>query len=81
MKKLLLLFISLLVSVVSIAQLSKFLKTQPEIKVIEKIQGNDFFNETYKIMIRQPLDHSDTLKGFFYNGFLLPIKEKKTPYY
>lgn len=65
MKKLPLLFIAMLISVVSIAQLEQFLTTRPEIKQIEKIQGNEFFNETWKIMVRQPLDHSDTTKGFF----------------
>lgn len=79
MKKLLLLFVSLLISVVSIAQLSEFLKTQPEIKAIEKITGNDFFNETYKIMVRQPLDHSDTLKGFFFQRVFVADKGKENP--
>jgi hypothetical protein len=65
MKKLIFLFISLLISFVSFAQLEQFLKSQPKIKSIEKINGNDFFNETWKIMVRQPLDHSDTTKGFF----------------
>ena len=65
MKKLQLLFISLLISFVSVAQLEQFLKSQPEIKAIEKIPGNDFFTETWKIMVRQPLDHADTTKGFF----------------
>jgi hypothetical protein len=63
MKKLQLLFISLLISLVSVAQLEQFLKSQPEIKAVEKIQGNDFFTETWKIMVRQPLEHTDTLKN------------------
>jgi len=65
MKKLQLLFISLLISLISFAQIEQFLKSQPEIKKFEKIPGNDFFNETWKIVVRQPLDHSDTTKGFF----------------
>ena len=76
MKKLQLLFIFLLISIVSFAQLEQFLKSQPEIKAIEKIQANDFFSETWKIMIRQPLDHADTTKGFFLQRIFVADKEK-----
>lgn len=77
MKKLQLLFISLLISIVSFAQLEQFLKSQSEIKAIEKIPGNDFFNETWKIMVRQPLDHSDTTKGFFQQRVFVADKGKE----
>lgn len=77
MKKLQLLFISLLISAISFAQLDQFLLTQSEIKVVEKIAGNDFFTETYKIMIRQPLDHSDTMKGFFLQRVFVADKGKQ----
>lgn len=77
MKKLQLLFISLLISLVSFAQLEQFLKSQPEIKAIEKIPGNDFFNETWKIMARQPLDHSDTTKGFILQRVFVADKGKE----
>ncbi len=77
MKKLQLLFISLLISIVSVAQLSQFLQSQSEIRKIEKIQGNDFFNETYKIMVRQPLDHADTTKGFFLQRVFVADKGKE----
>ena len=77
MKKMQLLFVSLLISVISFAQLNKFLHTQPEIKVVEKMAGNDFFTETYKIMIRQPLDHSDTMKGFFLQRVFVADKGKQ----
>jgi hypothetical protein len=77
MKKLQLLFISLLISFVSFAQLEQFLKSQSEIKAIEKIPGNDFFKETWKIMVRQPLDHSDTTKGFFLQRVFVADKGKE----
>ena len=77
MKKLQVLLIFLLISIVSYAQLSEFLKSQSEIKVIEKIPGNDFFNETWKIMVRQPLDHSDTTKGFFLQRVFVADKGKQ----
>jgi hypothetical protein len=77
MKKLSLLIVSLLISIVTVAQLSQFLLSQSEIKKIEKIQGNDFFNETYKIMVRQPLDHTDTTKGFFLQRVFVADKGKE----
>jgi hypothetical protein len=77
MKKLQLLFVSLLISLVSVAQLEEFLKSQPEIKKIEKISGNDFFTETWKIMVRQPIEHSDTSKGFFLQRVFVADKGKE----
>lgn len=77
MKKLQLLFISLLISIVSVAQLEPFLKSQPIIKSIEKITSNDFFNETWKIMVQQPIDHSDTTKGFFLQRVFVADKGKE----
>ena len=68
MKKLLFFLILLFTVFITFAQvdaLEDFLKSQSVIKKVEKIQGNTFFTETYKLMIRQPLDHSDTTKGFF----------------
>jgi hypothetical protein len=79
MKKLQLLFISLLISVVSLAQIEEFLKSQPVVKKMEKIPGNDFFTETWKIMVRQPLDHSDTTKGFFMQRVFVADKGKENP--
>ena len=79
MKKLQLLFVLLLISIVSVAQLQQFLKSQSEIKAIKNIQGNDFFNETWQIMIRQPLDHSDTTKGFFLQRVFIADKGQKNP--
>jgi len=77
MKKLQLLLISLLISFVSVAQIEQFLHSQSEIKAVEKISGNDFFNETYQIMVRQPLEHSDTTKGFFLQRVFVADKEKE----
>lgn len=79
MKTLQFFFILLFISILSFAQeqeLEKFLKAQPEIKSVETIPGNSFFNETYKIMVRQPLDHSDTTRGFFLQRIFLADKGK-----
>lgn len=82
MKKIQLLVLLLLVSIISFAQLSElgqFLKNQPEIKKMELIPGNSFFNETWEIMIRQPLDHSDTTLGYFLQRVFVADKKKDNP--
>ncbi|MEZ5104673.1 MAG: S28 family serine protease [Draconibacterium sp.] len=79
MKKLQFLFILFLISSTVFARISKvetFLKSQPNVKSVEVIPGNSFFNATYKIMFRQPLDHSDTTKGFFLQRILLGDRGK-----
>lgn len=80
MKQLVSLLLFVFVTVVTFAQvtsLENFLKTQPAIKSVESIQGNSFFNGTYKIMIRQPLDHSDTTKGYFLQRVFVADKGKE----
>ena len=42
-----------------------FLNSQPEIKKITAIESNPFFNTTYEIMVRQPVNYKDTTDGFF----------------
>ena len=80
MKKLQLLFILFLVTLTSVAQeIEDFLKSQPIVKSVEVIPGNSFFNETLKIMVRQPLDHSDTTKGFFLQRIFIGDKGKTNP--
>ena len=67
--KQLVLFVALLLAYsLSFAQetaIDAFLKAQPEIKSVEKIEGNDFFTSTYKIMVEQPLDHEHPRKRHF----------------
>lgn len=82
MIKKLLLFIALISPIFTLAQLSgleKFLYHQPEIQKVEKIKGNDFFTATYEIMVRQPLDHSDTTKGFFLQRVFVADKSINAP--
>jgi hypothetical protein len=82
MKIIQLLLILFLFSVFARAQtsdLEEFLKSQPSIQSVEKISGNRFFNETFKIMVRQPLDHSDTAKGFFLQRVFIANKGKSNP--
>ncbi|MBN1986513.1 MAG: peptidase, partial [Prolixibacteraceae bacterium] len=82
MKTIRLLLILVLVSVFVRAQtsdLEEFLKSQPSVRSVEKITGNPFFNETFKIMVRQPLDHADTARGFFLQRVFIANKGKSNP--
>lgn len=82
MKKLYIIFIFLLISAITFAQLSQldeFLNSQPQIKEIKVIPGNDFFVKTYQVMVRQPLDHNDTTKGFFLQRVFVADKAKANP--
>ena len=79
MKKLQLLLYAFLISFATVAQLSEFIKTQPDIKSAEKITGNEFFSETWEIMVKQPLDHNDTTKGFFLQRVFVADKGKENP--
>ncbi len=79
MKKLNFLFLFLFVSLLTLAQtgtLEDFLKTQPEIKSVEKIKGNDFFNATFKVMVEQAIDHSNPEKGTFLQRVFVADKGK-----
>lgn len=59
--------------------LETFLKAQPEIKSVEAISGNDFFNSTYKVMFEQAVDHSDPAKGTFLQRVFIADKAKESP--
>jgi len=81
MKSTTLLLAFILLSSISFAQthLEKFLKSQPQIKSIEKIKGNEFFNSTYKIMVEQPIDHSNPNAGNFLQRVFIADKSIESP--
>jgi len=82
MKKLHILFLLIFVTLFTFAQTSElevFLKSQPEIKSIEKIVGNVFFQATFKIMVEQPIDHSNPEKGVFLQRVFVADKGKGNP--
>lgn len=82
MKKLNFLFVFLLTAVISFAQVADieaFMKQQRQIIEINTIPGNDFFTKTYQVMVRQPLDHNDTTKGFFLQRVFVADKAKANP--
>lgn len=80
MKKLQLIFVLFFFSLSIFAQnanLEDFMKTQSSIKSVEIIPGNSFFNTSYKIMVRQPLDYADTTLGFFLQRVFIGDKGKE----
>ncbi|MCK3683252.1 S28 family serine protease [Maribellus sp. YY47] len=81
--KQLVLFIALLLAFsLSFAQetdIEAFLKAQPEIKSVEKIEGNAFFTSTYKIMVEQQLDYNHPEKGTFLQRVFVADKAKEAP--
>lgn len=54
--------------------LKAFLESQPEIKRIEQLDCIGFFTSKYKVMIEQPLDHSNPSKGTFLQRVLIADK-------
>lgn len=51
-------------------KLEELLANIPEV-IAEKVEANPNFESTYKLKIRQPLDHFDSKKGFFYQTVYL----------
>ena len=82
MKKLLVLQFFTLLILYATSQESdflKFLQSEPDIQSIEKIEGNDIFSESYKIMFRQPVDHSDPSAGYFNQRIFVSHISKEAP--
>lgn len=82
MKQLTFLFTLLLLTSIGVAQqpgIEAFLKAQPEIKSVEKIQGNDFFAATYKVMVEQLVDHENPEAGNFLQRVFVADKAKEAP--
>jgi len=82
MKRLQLFVLFCILATLSFAQTSSledFFRLQKEIKSIEKIQGNAFFNATYKLMIEQPIDHNHPGKGTFLQRVFVADKSVDAP--
>lgn len=56
-----------------------FLNSQPEIKQVTQIESNPFFDVTYEIMVKQPLNFKDTLDGFFLQRVIVADKGINNP--
>jgi len=65
-RKLFLLIVHLLVffHVAFCQTLEERLKSLPDIISVEKMNNNSFFQEAFKILVKQPVNHQDTTKGF-----------------
>ena len=74
-----LLFCLFQLTTLSAQDLLQFMKQQKEIKQIDEIPGNPFFQHTYVIKVRQPLNYKDTLKGFFLQRVFVADKQKNRP--
>ncbi|QIA09373.1 S28 family serine protease [Draconibacterium halophilum] len=81
MKKFQILLFLLLLSAVTFSQntLKSFLENQPEIKSVEEMGHTDFFVAKYKIMVEQPVDHSNPSKGTFLQRVLIADKGLDQP--
>jgi len=81
MKQLQFLVLFLLLSSLTFGQtsLENFLKAQPQIKSVEKIEGNNFFKRTYKIMVEQAVDHQHPEKGTFLQRVFVAEKAVEAP--
>lgn len=82
MRKLNLIVLLLLSSFISWAQtgsLNDFLESQIQVKSVEKIEGNPFFDTTYKILLEQPIDHTDLSKGIFLQRVFVGDKGIENP--
>ena len=54
-------------------KLDTLLFEQPDV-IFKKIDTNDTFEATYELRVKQPLDHEDVSKGFFYQKVFLNHK-------
>ncbi|WP_163710363.1 S28 family serine protease [Mangrovibacterium lignilyticum] len=56
-----------------------FMKQQDVIQQIEEIPGNSFFEHTYVVKIKQPLNYKDTTAGYFLQRVFIAEKGKSQP--
>jgi len=61
------------------AAVDSALRTLKDVKIISKIVRYSPYSLEYQLAIRQPLDHSDTTKGFFYQQLRLAHKDFSKP--
>ncbi len=72
----------ILISTITFAQsrsLEDFLKAQPQVKSVEKLETTDFFTEKFKVMVNQPLDHEHPAKGSFLQRVIICNKNIDNP--
>ena len=60
-------------------QLNEFLSDQKEIVSMAKLEGDSPFSEVWELMIRQPLNHTDTTDGFFLQRVFVAERDAAKP--
>ncbi|MFC2102147.1 S28 family serine protease [Bacteroidota bacterium] len=60
-------------------QLEAFLSEQKEILSMKQLKGDSPFDEVWLVMIRQPLDHTDTTHGFFQQRIFVAERDVTDP--
>jgi hypothetical protein len=71
-------FLFLLTAQAERTKLEIFLYDLPGV-IIKKIDSPDGYSETYELMIKQPLDHSDHSSGYFYQKVFLSHRNIDAP--
>ena len=76
--KILVLFLFIGISTANAKNIVHLLNKMPDVTVT-KMDNADGFESTYKLMVKQPLDHEDESKGFFYQKVILSHKGFDNP--
>jgi len=69
----------LLLQVIHAQQLKEFLSDQKEIVSMKQLEGDSPFSDVWEVMIRQPLNHSDTTEGFFLQRVFVAERDTSKP--
>lgn len=56
-----------------------YMEAQPAIKEIKEMEGNSFFEHSYVIKVRQPINYKDTSDGFFLQRVFVSEKKSSQP--
>ena len=59
-------------------EIDKLLNELPDV-IFEQIESTEGFQATYKLMVKQPIDHDDVSKGYFYQKVYLSHKGLDRP--
>ena len=71
--KILILFLFIGISTANAKNIVHLLNKMPDVTVT-KMDNTEGFEDTYKLMVKQPVDHEDESKGFFYQKVFLSHK-------
>ncbi len=66
-------------SALSAQDLLRYMEAQPAIKEIKEMKGNPFFEHSYVIKVKQPLNYKDTCDGYFLQRVFVSEKKNSQP--